>query len=250
MPFDSVARVTEVEEVARGTYRLVMDAPDIAAEAGPGQFAMVGYSAPVSDPFLRRPLSFAGAKWGRIEFLIRVVGWGTALIGRLRKGDSVPVLGPLGEGFPKSEGFSYLVAGGIGLPPLLFARERWSDTLLIYGERTAEFVCDSSGEEELSICTEDGTLGAEGLVTETLLSHLDKRPGNILACGPIPMLREVAKIAGERKLECFVSLEERMACGVGACQGCAVKTRDGYLRVCKDGPVFPAEDIIWEDTHD
>lgn len=248
MPVDVLGEVTCVQTVAEGTFRLIIDAPDIAEKARPGQFAMVGFSSPFYDPFLRRPLSFANEEWGRIEFIVRVIGWGTALLGDLSPGDSIPILGPLGNGFEKPLGKAILVAGGIGLPPLIFAASRWKDVVLLYGEKSASSLCHYHHEFEcdFEIRTEDGSEGCKGLVTNGLEERLEKSPADVYCCGPLPMLKKAAEICRDRDVKCYVSLEARMACGVGACLGCVIRTGDGYKRVCNDGPVFDANEIDWE----
>ncbi len=248
MPVDILSEVTCVQNIADGTFRLVLDAPEIAEKARPGQFAMVGFGSPFYDPFLRRPLAFAKAEWGRIEFTLRVVGWGTALLADISTGDQMPILGPLGNGFEKPEGRAILVAGGIGLPPLAFAASRWKDVVLLYGEKTASALCHLPHELECEkdIATEDGSDGRKGLVTDNLEEHIKKKPGTVYCCGPVPMLKEAVKICRGLNVRCYVSLEARMACGVGACMGCVIPAINGYKRVCKDGPVFDADEIDWE----
>ncbi len=252
MPVDVLGEVTCVQEVAERTFRLVIDAPSVSESARPGQFAMVGFSSPFYDPFLRRPLAFSHAEWGRIEFVVRVVGWGTALLANLSPGENIPILGPLGNGFAKPDGRVILVAGGIGLPPLTFAASRWKNAVLLYGEKTAENLCKLPTDLDCinEIYTDDGSGGCKGFVTDSLEEKLRKEPAPVYCCGPVPMLHKAAKICRKFKVECYVSLEARMACGIGSCQGCAIKTTSGYRRVCKDGPVFDAEEIDWEALHD
>ncbi len=252
MPIEVLAKITEKLVLANDTVRIVLDAPEIARSARPGQFAMVGFPTPSYDPFLRRPLAISGAEWGRIEFVIRVVGWGTALLANLNDGAEIPVLGPLGNGFQRPENKSILVAGGIGVAPLLFAARKWKDATLLYGEKTESSVCDLSRENfcNFNVATDDGSWGEKCVVTHLLEAQLDRGIADVYCCGPVPMLRAAAKICESKGAECFVSLEERMACGVGVCQGCVVPTKNGYKRVCKDGPVFRADEIEWEALSD
>ena len=131
MPFDTLSEVTAIQQIAEGTFRMILEAPEIAREAMPGQFAMVGFNSPLFDPFLRRPLSFSSAEFGRVEFIVRVVGWGTALLSDLISGEQIPILGPLGTPFPRPEGGAILVGGGVGVAPLLFAGARWKNPILL-----------------------------------------------------------------------------------------------------------------------
>ena len=252
VPREVIAKLTEKRLIADATFLIVFDAPRIAESARPGQFAMVGFPSPSSDPFLRRPLAIAGAEWGRIEFIVRVVGWGTALLANLNDGDEIPILGPLGNGFPEPKKEPILVAGGIGIAPLFFAARRWKNVSLLYGEKTGSSVCDLPMQDgyKITVSTDDGSYGEHGLVTELLAERLDKASHDVYCCGPTAMIRAAANICAAKKAECYVSLEERMACGIGVCQGCVFPTKDGYKRVCKDGPVFRADEIEWEATDD
>jgi len=247
MPFDVLAEVTAIQPVAERTFRLVVECPEIAREARPGQFAMIGFNSPLYDPFLRRPMSFSHSEFGRIEFIIKIVGWGTALLADLSPGVFIPIMGPLGNGFQNPIGRAILVAGGTGLAPMSFAAEKWKETTLLYGESCEGSICDLHNYHcEAVVVTEDGSCGETGLVTDYLARELEKAPGTVYACGPIPMMAATAAIADSFGLKCYISLEARMACGVGACAGCAVLTKYGYKRVCADGPVFDANHIEWE----
>jgi len=249
MPLERIANITVKEFVSEATVRLVLEAPDIGEIAVPGQFVMVGFDTPSADPFLRRPMSIANAEWGRLELMVRIVGWGTALLSGLSSGDSIPVFGPLGNGFPSPDDSAILVAGGVGIAPLLFAARRWRNVRLLYGETSSEKICKLPEDIgcEPKISTEDGSAGKGGVVTDLLEGELKSNfKGIVYACGPVPMLAETARICASKNVKCFVSVESRMACGIGACQGCAIRTKKGFKRVCSDGPVFDANDIEWE----
>lgn len=222
----------------------------LAPLARPGQFAQIL----VPGRTLRRPISICGAGKDTLRFVIQVRGAGTEILSHLEPGDTLDLLAPLGNGFPldvpaKRAAF---VGGGIGTPPLLGAAAAFpGEKLAVLGFRTKEAVilardfratgCDTR------IATDDGTCGTHGLVTAVL----EEETFDVCyACGPAPMLKAVAALCGARGVPCFVSLEQRMACGVGACLGCAVALRrpDGsayYGHVCKDGPVFRAEDVVF-----
>jgi dihydroorotate dehydrogenase electron transfer subunit len=216
------------------------------------------------DPLLRRPFSIAGTREGELLLILyRVVGRGTAIMAETREGKSLSLLGPLGKGFqlPKDNQASLLVAGGIGIAPLFFLIQRVSSRSvhLMTGFGSAEEIIgiDQLGDFpiDISIATDDGTEGHAGPVTDLMEVFLRDRGGDnhalsIFTCGPEPMLKKVAAMALDRGLPCQVSLEAAMACGLGACQGCAIKAsskeKRAYYYVCADGPVFPVTAIDWD----
>jgi dihydroorotate dehydrogenase electron transfer subunit len=173
----------------------------------------------------------------------------------LRPGVGIQIIGPLGKGYPNpARGDTpLLIAGGIGVASLFPLAERLRGKIcFMYGARCRNdllFLDQMEGiGNELLTCTDDCSFGRGGKVTDILSSFLDSSknvPYVLYACGPKPMLSAVAEIAARKRMNGFVSLEENMACGFGACMGCAVKTIRGYKRVCKEGPVFPIEDIVW-----
>lgn len=236
----------------------------------PGQFAMIGFGT-VLDPLLPRAFSIyrAGRRRGRgeLDFLYKVMGKGTATLARLRAGETVNLLAPLGRGFRPARSLrdALLVAGGVGVPPVVALAEalgrgpgRKPGMQAFVGGRTREDVlCGGDFRKagaRVHVATEDGSLGRRGLVTELLESYLEDAGGRdgrgIFACGPPGMLRAVAGIALARGVPCQLSMEASMACGFGACMGCSipVKGEDGgvaYKLCCLDGPVFEAGEIIW-----
>jgi dihydroorotate dehydrogenase electron transfer subunit len=243
------------------TWLMGIASPGVARSAAPGQFVMVRVRGGV-DPLLRRPFSVCGVHDDLFQILYRVVGKGTEILSReVRKGDRLPVLGPLGRGFRAAPetGTSLLVAGGIGIAPLLFLAS-------VQGGRTFRFMAGFGSAREIipvgetsnpcldvDISTDDGSAGHEGLVTDLLEERLRQVHGeklSIYTCGPKPMLKKIASIAAGRGIPCQASLESGMACGLGACQGCAVKAAPGegktYYHVCKDGPMFDIHQIDWE----
>lgn len=255
--FQKNCTVITGEQPARGLLRLRLAAPEIAAAVRPGQFVMVACGAD-RDPLLRRPLSVHNAEAGAtIDLLVRVLGRGTAALARLRAGDTLPVLGPLGRGFGEAqEGAEVLlVGGGIGCAPLLLLARRLlarraRPVLLLGAAHAAEARafrdCFQGLDCPVHLSTDDGSLGYHGFVTG-LLPELAAAASRVYACGPMPMMAAVARFCGSR-LPCEVSLESRMACGLGACLGCAVPAPDrpgAYRHVCKDGPVFPANEVLW-----
>jgi dihydroorotate dehydrogenase electron transfer subunit len=241
-----------------------LDAPRLAAEARPGQFVHVQVpSGPGADPFLRRPFSLAGI-WpdsGQVELVIEAVRRGTAALLRSQEGDEWDVLGPLGRAFPLPQGGkSLLVGGGTGSAPLLalasamaagqtacVAQTRF---LMLCGARTASelWALKLAAERGLSVLysTDDGTAGHPGLVTDLLAAELHSgQIAAVYACGPLAMLQAIGRITAAYSVPYYLSLEQRLACGVGACRGCSWPRADGsgYVRICRDGPVFRAEEV-------
>jgi dihydroorotate dehydrogenase electron transfer subunit len=230
------------------------------------------------DPYLRRPFSFyriAHRKGSPVaSILYKVVGQGTQAMSEIEKGERVNVLGPLGNGYRVPAGMktALLVAGGIGLPPVLFLAEQLRrrfkgrrEVIFFYGGQSKADIVDldrvQKSSTETKICTEDGSMGSRMLVTEPLEEYLQsgrktKTEGDstiIYACGPKGMLRAVSSMAKRYDVPCQLSLESYMACGFGACLGCVVRVRAGegdgvaHERVCKEGPIFEGERIIWDE---
>ncbi|MCJ7809601.1 MAG: dihydroorotate dehydrogenase electron transfer subunit [Desulfobulbaceae bacterium] len=255
------SKITFNRKLAEGTFYMALESPEIAAAAVPGQFVMIRVGNGL-DPLLRRPLSLCGVhEDGRIFLLYRVVGSGTAILSQMNRGESLSVLGPLGKGFrlPEKGERALLVAGGMGIAPLIFLAEKISSGLsgfyAGYGSSRDQvpLVDLPMGDAKVSIATEDGSAGHRGLVTDLLEAGLVRFPDGlpkVYACGPLPMLKAVSVITGRKNIPCQVSLEASMACGLGACQGCAVKIvgnrGTGYGHVCQDGPVFDAGLVDWE----
>ncbi len=253
------AEIAVNQRAAAGTYLMGVRSPEIAAEARPGQFVMIRMGQGM-DPLLRRPFSICGVRDDLVFVLYRVVGRGTQILSDAREGDALAVLGPLGTGFRWFDKACppVLVAGGMGVAPLLFLADSVAagPSAFFVGFGSADQVVrpDALGVQGMgiSIATDDGSAGHHGLVTELLENHLTGltgNPGIVFACGPVPMLKAVAAITRKRGIPCQVSLEAAMACGLGACQGCAVRASSGqgraYWHVCQDGPVFDATGVDW-----
>jgi dihydroorotate dehydrogenase electron transfer subunit len=258
--YERDALVTSNQRVAQDTFLLELQSRKVAAAAKPGQFVMVRAVAGL-DPLLPRPFSICSVRDGeRIHILYRVVGRGTDMLARTSAGSRISALGPLGRGFdpPRPSGYAVLVGGGMGIAPLVFLHTLLpggrSAFLMGFPDRESRIPLDALeiSSKHVRPATEDGSWGHRGLVTELLASHLSSSPDpgvRIYACGPPAMLRRVAQLALDHGISCEVSLEARMACGLGACQGCAVKAASGqprpYYRVCREGPVFEAREIDW-----
>ena len=258
-------------EVAADHYLLSLELPLSFPVPSPGQFVMIR-AADGHDPILGRPLGVYGfhrnPRHAVLDLLYRVCGKGTSLLTKLKHGDRLHILGPLGHGFdlaPHKKNI-ILVAGGVGIVPITYLAfhygtlNRTDSGRKIIGYLGAK-CCDSLvGQErlemyctEVKISTDDGSHGCCGLVTDMLLADLDAYRENdtvIYTCGPTAMMRAVADILKDSKILCQASVEERMACGIGACLGCAVRVSgpEGgphYKRACQEGPVFDIRDIVW-----
>jgi dihydroorotate dehydrogenase electron transfer subunit len=258
------ARIVENRSLGGGYFVLRMGGCDSLGSSRPGQFVMVRGDWG-RDPLLPRAFSLLSVSSdGRADILAKTVGQGTALLERSVPGASLSVLGPLGTSFPAAESdtIDLLVAGGVGLPPLYMQAEHAARggasgrCEMIYGGRTTRDLVLLSEMRAfgvpLHLATEDGSVGRRGRVTaelEARIEHLRAAQPNrklrIMSCGPNAMLWAVGRIARKYGVECFLSLEEQMACGIGVCLGCAIPARSRPFRyVCKDGPVFLASDVL------
>jgi dihydroorotate dehydrogenase electron transfer subunit len=253
-------RVTTNEPV--GGYRIVGAEDPDGPTPLPGQFYMLAATDDWGDgasqrPYLARAFSVCRVRGRRREFLVDDIGPGTSRLGRLRPGDDLWLVGPLGIGFsppgvlaPGSQGpRALLVGGGIGMAPLVIWSEALMDagaaTTTLLGFRTAPY-CGAADliRGEASLATDDGSVGHDGLVTELLAHELQSsREQVVYACGPPRMLEAVRALCVERSVPAELAMEETMACGFGACYGCVVRTNDGYRRLCVDGPVVRASDL-------
>jgi dihydroorotate dehydrogenase electron transfer subunit len=236
--------------VAAGVRRLSFHSPRIARAGRPGTFVHVRIDGR-NDPLLRRPFSINDVRGDEVFILYRAVGAGTGLLSRMKAGDALDIVGPLGHGFNVAGVKApVIIAGGMGLAPMPFLVRN----LRLKGLRPRLYFGCRSRRDLLpvpcgpgTIASDDGTCGFRGPVTAAWERDIHQAPGcAIFACGPWPMLRQVASLCLRYRLPCQVSLEAQMACGVGACQGCVVKGRDGYRTVCQDGPVFGAAEIDWD----
>jgi dihydroorotate dehydrogenase electron transfer subunit len=255
------ARVLAHREYAAGYRLLVFDVPEIADAVSPGQFVHLLVPS-LEASVLRRPFSIFRADANSISILYKPVGHGTRVLTSAPEGSTVSLIGPLGRGFPPCPAGSVpvLVAGGYGVAPLYLLASRTDVTgaLFVGGRTSADILCRAEFEElgwDVHVATEDGSVGTKGLVTDALDSWLsgapDDRPCQVYACGPDGMLRAVGERAVAAGIQAWLSLDKHMGCGVGACLACVQKVRgkDGrevWTRVCKDGPVFDAREVVWE----
>lgn len=265
-PYLGTARITRNAACAEGFYRMELEAPGLPAQAEPGQFVHLRLTAG-TVPLLRRPFSIcdyhadAGAP-GRLEILYEVVGQGTTLMAGMAPGTELNLLGPQGRGYrlPPTDRVPLLVGGGVGIPPLYYLARRLiaaghaPDRIqVLLGARTAAALCLEPEFRALGvrvgIATDDGSLGERGFVTALLERAVPGTGGRgeILTCGPMPMLHAIAALARRTGTACQISLENRMGCALGACRACVwpVKERGSdawhYETVCREGPVFDLE---------
>lgn len=252
---DERGLIEEARNLGNGYHLLKVACPRIAEAAKPGHFAMVRV-LPALDPLLRRPLGILDSRPPYIWLYYQVLGGGTRLLSGMRPGDALEILGPLGNTFPELPGQRVLlIAGGRGIVPLFHYARAYGERrelLLLYGGRTKADLpllerIRPLRLRRLVVFSEDGSLGQKGRLTDGLESILhEERPQATLSCGPEAMLAALAARLKGCPTRDLVSLEARMGCGFGACQGCAVRAADGsYRRVCDEGPVFALEDIQW-----
>lgn len=249
--YHTLGQVLENQEIEKEVHLLTLQAPEIARDARPGQFVHIRVTGSY-DPLLRRPFSFHWVGEENFGVLYQVVGRGTKFLSQVRPGDSLDLLGPLGRGFDLNSASSPLiVAGGLGVAPLLFLAQRLArnrPTVLIGAPTKKQILGEQRMRAlaaEVRTATEDGSSGTKGVVTDLLASVL-RTDHSVFACGPREMLRAVAGICQKKGcLSSQISLEEIMGCGLGACLGCGVKSsRGGYRRVCSEGPVFYVSEVI------
>ena len=249
------AAVAGQEKLAEGVYSMWIDTEPVAAQAKAGQFVSL-YSGDGAR-LLPRPISICETdkEKGRLRLVYRVAGAGTEEFSRYQEGDTVDILGPLGNGFPL-EGMAgkkaFLIGGGIGIPPMLqLAKELDCENQAVLGYRDGELFLKEEFESYASVyvATEDGSAGTKGNVIDAIREN-GLKADVIFACGPTPMLRAIKAYALERGIPCYLSLEEKMACGIGACLACVCQSKEvdphsnvHNKRICKDGPVFKAEEV-------
>ena len=248
-------RAVIVSQKCIGTdiYDMVLSFPKGAKEAKPGQF--IAMYCEDGTKLLPRPISICGidAEKGTLRVVYRIAGEGTRLFSEMKEGDALEVLGPLGNGFTMKEEKAIIVGGGIGIPPMLeLAKQLSCEKTVVLGYRDELFLKDEfESYADVAVATEDGSCGTKGTVIDAIKeAGVDGKV--IYACGPMPMLKALAEYAEAHDMEAQISLEERMACGIGACLGCICKTKKkdhhtnvNNQRICKDGPVFDAKEVVF-----
>lgn len=251
------AEISENRQIRKG-YNLLSVSPLLDfKDPEPGQFFMFGIGSG-HNPLLRRPFSFFRKTGNGFQILYRVSGQGTTVLKDMREGSAIDVIGPLGNAYPvpAARETPLLVAGGIGMASLFSYAEKFPEAVyFFYGAKTFDelLFIDELAENSCALytCTDDGSYGEKGSIVEVFRKFLKypltriARPV-VYSCGPRKMLEAVSKIAEDKRLTAYISMEENMACGIGACLSCAVNTSAGYKRVCVDGPMFNSREIIWQ----
>ena len=239
-------------QIAPDIFSMTVHTPEIAATVYPGQFSMIYLEN--GELLLPRPISICDTSDENLRFVYQVVGKGTEAMAKLQKGENVKILAPLGKGFFTGQDARTplknvaLVGGGIGTPPLLLLAKALKmqgtkmDTYLGFRNNPILIEDFESVVNNLHIATEDGSVGHKGNILEVLQSQ-NQDYDEILACGPRPMLDALANYAHSKSIPCQLSMEERMACGLGTCVGCVLKVSGTYLKICTEGPVFYSDNI-------
>lgn len=258
-----IAKIISQKELEKGCFRMAIEAPSAAKAARPGQFIHIRCGGS-KDPLLRRPISIHKINKKSVEILYNVVGKGTTILSAKKAGDEIDIMGPLGNGFKiykGSKSIRLLVAGGMGVAPLValaeeLAKEKSSaKKIAVLGAKTCRHIlCEKEFKKlgvEVHIATEDGSMGKKCFATDIAKEIMSSRKYKwsevcIYAAGPMPMIKALSILMEGCSLESQALLEEKMACGLGACLGCVVDTQAGYKRVCKDGPVFGLCDVVCE----
>ena len=268
--FKQTCVITENKKVAPGHWVMKLRSKSIAKSAKPGQFVQVLCADGSCDPLLPRPFSFLNAKGDIFSILYHAVGQGTEFLSKRTKGDVLNVLGPLGNGFnieaKPSPAQVLLVGGGVGIPPLYHVAEslvrvnpaiKRSIHVFLGARNKSLLLCEKEFKKlgvNLFLATDDGSKGRKGFVTEILaiqLKNMEASKKRVYTCGPTAMLKAVSDICVRSKTACEVSVEVPMACGFGACLGCAIKVKKDekdhrFAIACTEGPVFQASEILWE----
>ena len=247
------AKVVRQQQIDEGIFDMELSFPKGATLAKPGQF--IAMYCNDKSKLLPRPISICGINptEGTLRVVYRVAGEGTKEFSEMKAGDTLEVMGPLGNGFTMKNEKAIIIGGGIGIPPMLeLAKQLDAEKTVVLGYRTSTFLKEEFEEVcDVKIATEDGSQGAKGTVSDAIEKY-GVEGKVIYACGPMPMLKALAAYAEEHGMEAQISLEERMACGIGACLGCICKskTKDHHTnvnntRICKDGPVFDAKEVVF-----
>lgn len=249
--FKEQAVIIRQEEIANGIFSMWLKTEQIAGKAKPGQF--ISLYCHDGSRMLPRPISICeiDKRDNALRIVYRVAGKGTEEFSVMSTGDILEIVGPLGNGFPLKEKKAFLIGGGIGIPPMVeLAKQLNCEKQMVLGYRDSLFLQEEfKGLGSMYVATEDGSYGTEGNVLDAIRENgLDAEI--IYACGPTPMLKAIKGYAMKNNIECWLSLEEKMACGIGACLGCVCKSKEkdshtnvNNKRICKEGPVFRAEEV-------
>lgn len=249
------ATITNRTNISDDLVILNLKLPHFHGKAEPGQFVMIKVSD-MYDPFLRRPYSIFEYGSEKMSILIKNKGKGSMILTQKKRHSVIEVFGPLGKGYPQKEsGYPLLVAGGIGIAPLWFLARRLKTAgrkfSFIFGEKTSTALgemVDRGFGNNVFFVSDDGSRGLKSNASDALplcIQKLSQKSISIYACGPVEMLKKIIAYGKKKNFNVFVSLEERMACGIGVCLGCSVKKRNSnrFFTVCKDGPVFKGDEV-------
>jgi dihydroorotate dehydrogenase electron transfer subunit len=256
---EQTVQIVSNERETDAYFRLVLRAPEIAQDTEPGQFLHLRIP-PLRDALLRRPFSIFQATAETVSILYKTVGKGTDALSRMRVGEELSAIGPLGRGFTvpaRGAETPLLVAGGYGMAAMYLLAERSPQKGIVFvgGRRRADILCEAEFRKlgwEVRATTENGSYGERGLVTQPLVEELKRGilRWKLFACGPTAMLKAVSKIAEEFKVPAEISMDEHMCCGIGACLACVIPVRTAtgweYQRTCTEGPVFNSQKVLWE----
>lgn len=255
---ESYSKLIDVQEISTGIWRQRYFNPFLAQKAKPGQFVHISLFSKdelSNDLLLRRPISLSkiNREENWIEIIFRDIGRGTKKLSKLLVGNELSIVGPLGKGFSLSGKKILLIGGGLGIAPLIFLSEEHPAEKILIGlgvrTHTDLFWVDQFAEglkKEIIVASDDGSVGYKGSIVGTL-DQIQEEFDMVYTCGPAGLMKAVAKWATGKNIECEVSLEERMACGVGVCQACGCNTSKGRRRVCLNGPVFSSKEVYQDD---
>jgi len=232
-----------IENRVLGPYNLIrIEDEDMHQQAKCGHFVMVGITTSI-DPFLLRPFSFLSIEEDSFTLLIKARGRGTEKLSKVKEGEKLKILGPLGEPIKPPER-GVLIAGGIGIAPLYYQSQWMNQGILFYGAKKESALVLKEEIKERGFIVNTITEDREGKVTDLVSENLDLLKGEkIFICGPESMIKELKDIIGDYAKEAFVYMERRMGCGLGGCKSCAVKTDSGYKYVCQEGPIFSLSEV-------
>ncbi|MFA5092392.1 MAG: dihydroorotate dehydrogenase electron transfer subunit [Candidatus Omnitrophota bacterium] len=253
--FQNKVKIISNKKYQDNYWHLVFESSLIAKNALAGQFVNIKVNTGL-EPLLRRPISIHQVEANKIKLFYQILGPGTQILSTRKSGEYLDLIGPLGNGFTYSKtsktlnSKNILIAGGMGVAPLVFLAKKLQKPLVLIGARTKkQILCASEFKAlgcKVQLATDDGSQGFKGKVTDLLKLILTQdKFSEIFSCGPTAMLKAVSAIAQNNKINAQLSLESHMACGIGVCLGCVVSTKSGYQRVCKDGPVFSAQELTW-----
>ena len=247
------AKIVSNKLISKDIAEMILHVPQISAEIKAGQFVEIDTNGAT---LLKKPISIADLDpiQKNMTLYYKVIGKGTQALANFPAGSSADIIGALGNGFPLPQEACYIVGGGIGIPPMyLLAKNSKMPIDVFLGARSKDDLIlienfrNINNVKNVTCTTDDGSFGQKGFVISALMKAMQTEKRTVYACGPFPLLKAIAKYCAEENVDCFVCMEAYMGCGVGACMGCVIPTKNGMQRVCKEGPVFSANDIFWDE---